>query len=133
MAVTTLHRARARRAQLVASTLPPLVLVLSVLPLAFDLLGNVHSALSLGSVALIAAGVAAFALAVIWARYPRTSWLAAAVLAAAASVAMRLVGAEVAPVLSVLAVLAVGIGGGFASPTHELEGWLENQPSVARR
>ncbi len=133
MAVTTLPRTRARQAPSVVTTLPPLVLVVALLPLALDLLGNVHAAISVDSAAMISAAFAALALAVAWARYPRTSWLAAAVLAAAASAAVRMVGAEIAPALSLLAVLAVGIGGGFASPRHDLQGWLAIQPSVARR
>ena len=126
MAVTTLPRTRARRAPMMVTTLPPLVLVVTVLPLALDLLGNVQSAVSLGGAALAAAGLAALALAVVWVRYPRTSWLAAAVFAATASLAMRLAGADVAPILSLLAVLAVGIGGGFASRTHDFEQLLED-------
>src|SRR5439155_45102 len=59
-----------------------------------------------------------------WARYPRTSWLAAACLAAVASLGMRAVGADVAPLLSLLAVVALGIGGAFASPVLEAEPWL---------
>ena len=134
MAVTTLlPRTRARRASAAAITLPPLVLVVALVPPALDLLGNVHSAISVDTAAMISAGFAALALAVAWARYPRTSWLAAAVLAAAASLATRVMGAEVAPALSLMAVLAVGTGGGFASSGHDLQGWLEIQPSVARR
>ncbi len=133
MAVTSLPQARARRTELVASTLPPLALLLAVLPLAFDLFGGVHAALSLGALALVASVAAVIALGVMWLRHPRTSWLAAAVLAALASVALRLAGADVAPALSLLAVLSVGVGGAFASRTHELHAWLELQPSVARR
>ncbi|HET6315637.1 MAG TPA: hypothetical protein VFG86_04200 [Chloroflexota bacterium] len=133
MAVTTLSRTRARRTSAAATTLPPLVLVVALVPAALDLLGNVHSAISVDTAAMISAAFAALALGVAWARYPRTSWLAAAVLAAAASVAIRVIGADVAPAFSLLAILAVGIGGGFASPGHDLQGWLEIQPSVARR
>jgi hypothetical protein len=46
---------------------------------------------------------------------------------------LRVVGAPVAPLLSVLAVLAIGIGGGFSPPTNDLRALLEIQPSVARR
>jgi hypothetical protein len=59
-----------------------------------------------------------------WARYPRTSWLAAACLAGLASVGMRAAGADVAPLLSLLAVVALGIGGAFSSPAREAEAWL---------
>lgn len=133
MAVTTLPRARARRGTLVAATLPPLVLFLAVVPLAVDFLAIVQRALALETLALALSLVAAVALGLSWARHPRTSWLAASVLAAIAGLAMRLVGADVAPLLSLLAVVAIGIGGAFASPTRELDNWLEVQPSVARR
>jgi hypothetical protein len=76
---------------------------------------------SLGLGATVLAGVVLLAS---WVRYPRTSWLAAASLAAIASVGVRAIGAENAPLLSLLAVLALGIGGAFASPVHEAEAWL---------
>ena len=133
MAVRILPRTRARHAPLVVETLPSAVLMLALGPPGVDLLGYVLLASSLAALALVAAIGAATALTLMWLRYPRTSWLAAAVLAAVASVTMRLVGADIAPLLSLLSVLAIGIGGGFASPTHELAAWLENQPSVARR
>jgi hypothetical protein len=50
-----------------------------------------------------------------WLRFPRTNWLAAAFLAALAGFALRLAGADVAPLLSLLSIVAVGLGGGFAS------------------
>ena len=133
MAVSSLPRARSHRTELVASTLPPLALLMAVLPLAFDLLSSVQTVLPLGAMATLGSVVSVVALGLMWVRYPRTTWLAAAVLAAIASVALRLAGADVAPLLSLLAVLSVGVGGGFASPTHELHAWLEIQPSVARR
>jgi uncharacterized membrane protein YvlD (DUF360 family) len=73
---------------------------------------------------MLATAVASLTLLVIWARYPRTSWLAAAGLASVASLVMRIVGADVAPLLSLLAVVALGIGGAFASPVREAEAWL---------
>jgi hypothetical protein len=72
-------------------------------------------------VGLIASGAAAAGLLLVWARFPRTSWLFAASLAAVAGVAMRLVGADVAPALSLLSVVALGIGGAFASADLSLE------------
>jgi hypothetical protein len=84
----------------------------------------------LATPALVAALAAGVVLVVTWARYPRTSWLAAASLAALASVALRLAGAEVAPALSLAAVVALGLGGAFASRAGELEAWLELSPAV---
>jgi uncharacterized membrane protein YvlD (DUF360 family) len=73
---------------------------------------------------MLATAVASLTLLVIWARYPRTSWLAAAGLASVASLVMRIVGADVAPLLSLLVVVALGIGGAFASPVREAEAGL---------
>jgi hypothetical protein len=130
MAVTTLPRAHSRRAHSIATTLPPIVLAATLLAPALDLLALVQTSLVLTVPAVAAATLAAGVLALSWARYPRTSWLGAAVLAATVSVAMRVLGAEVAPLLSLMAVLAVGIGGGFATPSRELESYLEAQPTV---
>src|SRR5450432_1182315 len=102
MAVSALPRSRAR-APLDAATLPPAVLALTLLPPALDLLALVQPGVLAPNIGLPAAGVAAAALLGIWARYPRTSWLAAASLAGIASLALRFVGADVAPVLSLLA------------------------------
>ena len=68
--------------------------------------------------------LASITLVVMWARYPRTGWLAAAFLASMASLVMRIVGADVAPLVSLLAVVALGIGGAFVTPVHEAEAWL---------
>ena len=62
---------------------------------------------------------AAAVLMVAWAHFPRSSWLAAASMAAIASLALRFVGADVAPGLSLLAVIALGSGGAFASAVTE--------------
>jgi hypothetical protein len=35
-----------------------------------------------------------------------------------------MVGADIAPVLSLLAIVALGIGGAFASPERSAEAWL---------
>ena len=113
-----LSRTRAH-APLSTATIPALVLALTLVAPAFALLRMVQPSLPLASVAVIASGAASAALLVMWLRFPRTSWLAAASLAAVASLAMRLVGADVAELLSLLAVIALGIGGAFA-PTAEL-------------
>jgi hypothetical protein len=109
---------------LVATSLPPVVLVLVLIAPALDLLAMVQPAVAVPSLGLLATGLASVMLLVSWGRYPRTSWLAAASLAAIASTGMRAVGADVAPLLSLLAVLALGIGGAFASPAREAEAWL---------
>jgi hypothetical protein len=123
MAVSALWRTHAR-SPLVATSLPPVVLVLTLIAPALDLLAIVQPAAAVPSLGLLATGLASVLLVVSWARYPRTSWLAAASLAGIASVGMRALGADVAPLLSLLAVVALGIGGAFASPVREVEAWL---------
>jgi hypothetical protein len=125
MAITVFPRTGLRTAP-VAPTLPSLVLLLLLIPPALDLLAAVQSASRAVLLpSLLAAALAAAALAVAWLRYVRASWLFAAALAATASLAMRLVDANVAPTLSLLAILAVGLSGGFASPSAELTRTLE--------
>ena len=128
MAVTTL--ARTTRAPLTAVGLAPGVLVAPLLAPALDLLRMLQPSTLLATPALIAAIAAGVVLVVMWARYPRTSWLAAATLAALASVALRLIDAELAPALSLAAVVALGVGGAFASRAGELDSWLELSPVV---
>ena len=123
MAVSALSGARART-PLVATSLPPVVLVLTLIAPALDLMAIVQPAASVPILGLLATGLAGVTLLVSWARYPRTSWLAAACLAGLASVGMRAAGADVAPLLSLLTVVALGIGGAFASPVREAEAWL---------
>ena len=123
MAVSALSRTGAR-SRLVATALPPVVLVLTLIGPALDLLAMVQPAAVVPRLGLLATGLASAVLVVSWARYPRTSWLAAASLAAVASVGLRALGADVAPLLSLLAVVALGIGGAFASPAREAEAWL---------
>ena len=123
MAISALSNARART-PLVATSLPPVVLVLVLLAPALDLLSSVQPAASVPSLSLLATGLASATLLISWVRYPRTSWLAAATLAGIASAGMRAIGADVAPLLSLLAVVALGIGGAFASPAREAEAWL---------
>jgi hypothetical protein len=91
---------------------------------ALDLLAIVQPGVLVPGVGVVATAVAAAVLALSWARYPRTSWLAAASLAACAGLTLRMVGADIAPVLSLLAIVALGIGGAFASPERSAEAWL---------
>ena len=74
----------------------------------------VQPGLGLANAGVVASGVASAMLLIGWVRFPRTSWLAAATLAALASFALRLVGTDLAAVLSLLAIVALGIGGAFA-------------------
>jgi hypothetical protein len=128
MAVTTL--ARSARAPLTAVGLASGALVAPLLAPALDLLRIVQPSVGLAMPALVAAVAAGVVLLITWAHYPRTSWLAAATLAALASVALRLAGAELAPAFSLAAVVALGVGGAFASPAGELEAWLELSPAA---
>src|SRR6266851_9162865 len=123
MAVSALPRTRAR-APRVATSLPPVVLALVLTAPALDLLAIVQPAAAVPSLGLLATGLASVLVVVSWARYPRTSWLAAASLAGIASLGMRAVGADVAPLQSLLMVVALGIGGAFSSPAPEAEAWL---------
>jgi hypothetical protein len=100
------------------------VLLLTLIAPAFDLLAIVQPGVLVPAFGVVATAVAAAVLALTWARYPRTSWLAAATLAGCAGLTLRLVGAEMAPVLSLLAIVALGIGGAFASPQRSAEAWL---------
>ena len=106
------------------ATLSPAVLMLTLIGPTLDLLGRVQPGAALPILATVATGAASAVLLFTWLRYPRTSWLAAATLAGLASVALRLVGLELAPALSLLGVVALGIGGAFASPARESEAWL---------
>jgi hypothetical protein len=123
MVVTALPRTRTR-APLRAATLAPGVLVLTLIAPALDLLAIVQPGVVVPTFGVAATALAAAALALTWARYPRTSWLAAASLAGSAGLGLRVVGADVAPVLSLLAIVALGIGGAFASPPRASEAWL---------
>ncbi len=114
MAVRALPRSHAR-APLHVAGLPPAILLLTLAAPALDLLGIVQPVLSVSSPAMVASAAATLVLLVFWARYPRTSWLFAAALASIAGLSMRLVGADVAPLLSLLSIVALGVGGAFAS------------------
>jgi hypothetical protein len=119
MAVRALPRSSVRPTTR-AGALPALVLFLALLPLAADLLVTVEPALSPVRTGLVLATPAACALVVSWLRFPHTSWLAAASVAALASVALRSVAIDVAPMLSLLSIVALGIGGAFATYEHSL-------------
>src|SRR6516162_9512191 len=116
MAVRVLPRSPARPADH-ASSLPGLVLAVALVPSALDLLKLVQPGLGpwLASPIIVASGAAAIVLLMMWLRFPRTNWLAAACFAAAAGFALRLIGADIAPLLSLLSIIAIGLGGGFAS------------------
>ncbi len=121
MAVTALRRTHAGRARVSSASIAPGLLLAALVAPALDLLEFVQPRAALGEIGLVAAAVAAIVLLLSWARCPRASWLAAATLAALASLAMRAVGADVGSALSLLAVLAVGLGGAFASPSDQRE------------
>jgi hypothetical protein len=123
MAVSALSRPRARVPHQ-AATLSPAVLVLTLVAPGVDLLAMAQTSLSAPLLGVLGTSVATTVLLVIWLRWARTSWVAAALLASCASLAMRLAGADVAPVFSLLAIVALGIGGAFASPGREAEAWL---------
>ncbi len=99
--------------------LPPVVLALALAPAALDLLVMVQPGLAgvLSTPSSLACAASAAILLGMWLRFPRASWLLAASSAACASLALRLIGAELGPALSLLSILALGIGGAFA-PTE---------------
>lgn len=127
MAVTVFTRSH-RHARHAAAALPPVALLATLIAPALDLVHALQPGVGLSGAALLASGAASLVLLAFWARYPRTGWLAAAALAALASVAVRLAGAEVGAALSVLAIFALGLGGAFASPAHELDAMLDLSP-----
>ena len=117
MAVRVLPLAPTRPADQ-AATLPWVVLVVALAPSLLDLLRLVQPGLTpfLAIPDAFACGGAAAVLLLMWLRFPRTAWLLAATVVAAIGLALRLIGADVAPLLSLLAIVAVGVGGGFANP-----------------
>jgi hypothetical protein len=122
VAVSALPRSRAR-APIQSATVPAAVLGMTLVVPALDLLTLVQPGMRMPLVGALAATVVCAALLVTLARFPRTSWLAAASLAAIAALAARILGAEIAPLLSLLAVVALGLGGGFATSGRDLEPW----------
>jgi hypothetical protein len=123
MAVRALPRTQAH-APLRGAKLPPVVLALTLVAPALDLFTVVQPGVPLAGPGLVASLVSCAALLLMLGRYLNASWLAAASLAAVASVAMRLVGADVSPFLSLLAVIGLGVGGAFASPERSSEAGL---------
>jgi hypothetical protein len=117
MAVRVLPHSPARPADQ-AAHVPALVLAAALVPAALDLLKLVQPGLGpyLGLPGVVACGAACLLLVLMWLRFPRASWLAAASLAVAASLVLRVLGADVAPLLSLLSIVALGLGGGFANP-----------------
>jgi hypothetical protein len=113
MAVSAVSRERSG-APIQTATVPAGVLALTLVAPALDLLRMVEPGLPLDAAGLLASALTCAALLGTWARYPRTSWLLAAALAAIASVTMRLLAVDVAPLLSLLTVVGLGIGGAFA-------------------
>jgi hypothetical protein len=103
------------------SGLPPLALAVVLVPVAIDLLTTVMPTLVRPMLlpSTVASVVAAVLMLVLWLRFPRASWVAAATIAAAISVFLRLNGEEVAALVSLLSVVALGIGGGFAAASGE--------------
>lgn len=94
---------------------PPTALAVTLIAPVLDLLATVQPAGLISQAATAAAALAMVVLAACWLRFPRTNWLAAASFAAGAGLLLRLLGAEVAPLLSLLAIIALGIGGAFAT------------------
>jgi hypothetical protein len=108
------------------ATLSPAVLLLTLVAPALDLFAVVQHAPSVPTMGALATAAASAVLLVSWVRFPRTSWLAAASLAGFASMVMRLVGADVAPTLSLLMVIGLGLGGAFAPPARaNAHAWLD--------
>src|SRR3954470_22795404 len=120
MAVTVLARPHAGT-HVATSAVPLAVIVVALVAPALDLLRVVQPSMALREVAALASGAAALLMVLVWARSPRTMWLAAASLAAVASLGLRLVGADLGAGLSLLALLGLGVGGAFSSPASELE------------
>lgn len=98
--------------------MPWLVLVVALAPSLLDLLRLVQPGLTpyLATPDGLASGAATAVLLLMWLRFPRTAWLLAATIAAAIGLALRVIGTDVAPLLSLLAIVAIGVGGGFANP-----------------
>ena len=102
------------------ASVPQPVLALVLCVPALDLFFTVQPGGAFTVMTTVASAVTVAALTILWARHPRTTWLLAAALAATASLALRLAHADGAPLLSLLAVVALGVGGAFASYEPEL-------------
>jgi hypothetical protein len=109
-----------------AATLSPAVLLLTLVAPALDLLAIVQHAAAVPTMGALATAAATAILLVNWVRFPRATWLAAASVAGFASLVMRLVGADIAPALSLLMVIGLGLGGAFAPPARaSAHAWLD--------
>ncbi|HEY2592573.1 MAG TPA: hypothetical protein VGK33_01585 [Chloroflexota bacterium] len=117
MAVRALATGTVDTAYQPAGGIPPIALAVVLVPAALDLLAAVMPALAqtLLMPGAVASGAAAAVMLLAWLRFPRASWLAAAMFAAAISAVLRLNGDQVAWLVSLLSIVALGIGGGFAS------------------
>jgi hypothetical protein len=117
MAVRALATGTVDAAYQPAGGIPPMGLAVVLVPAALDLLAAVMPALAqtLLMPSAVAGGAAAAVMLLAWLRFPRASWLAAATFAAAISAVLRLNGDQVAWLVSLLSIVALGIGGGFAS------------------
>jgi hypothetical protein len=125
MAVSVEARSRVHAPQRLA-TLSPAALLLTLVAPALDLLAIVQHATGVPAMGAVATAAASAVLLVHWLRFPHASWLAGASLAGFASLVMRLVGADVAPVLSLLMVIGLGLGGAFAPPARaNPHAWLD--------
>lgn len=111
-------RAQPRTAKLVPSAPLP-ALAVALLTSALDLLALLQRHPLLATVAVAICAVAVVALAVCWLRQPRAAWLAAAFLAFAASMVLRMANAAEAPAFAILGIVALGAGGGFGAPPED--------------
>lgn len=119
MAVTAVPRALAGARP--CGAVHPLVLLACLVAPGLDLLGLVQSNAGLPLLSVAACAGAAVLLGVAWLRHLREAWLLAAALAMLASGALRLAtdtGPQ-ASLLSLLAVVALGVGGAFSSPVPD--------------
>lgn len=104
---------------------PLWVLSIALLTSALDLLAVLQRYPLLSTLAFATCAVAGMALALCWLRQPRAAWLAAAFLAFAASMVLRVGGNAEAPALAILGIVALGAGGGFGVPGRTFEDELD--------
>lgn len=131
MAVTTFQQERVQLRAANSRSAPPVAIVaIAVAIPALDLLALLQDAPLLGEVALGVCAFTSVALAVCLARRLSAVWLQAALLAFVASLALRVAfsGSEAAAALSLLGVLALGIGGAFEPPSGSVDLLAEDAP-----
>jgi hypothetical protein len=103
-------------------SLGPAVLLLILVAPALDLLASALPTVPFAAEAtLVTTGAASIILLLTWIRAPRATWIAAAGLASLASLGLRLGQANGAPALALLAILALGLGGAFATSDATLD------------